>query len=239
MIESLEAKLQERCESPGSSRPPSESSRSATSTSFVSDVLEPCSDGEAASECSQCPEEPTRLPGTVSWGQAAPLQCMAAAQSPTLTSLFLCLLSPGLHFDTLSKPNSVPLPALAPTHSFLPTGLPVPLDCCGTRACSLAEAQQELQVLQRQLGESEHAPLARAWSSLPCCTVLHGLWPPSLNVLPWPFSFSPSPSALAGGLWGHVDPLYRRKGWWDAHPLEKAALGSHWVEEGLRLLNVS
>lgn len=91
MIESLEAKLQERCESPGSSRPPSESSRSATSTSFVSDVLEPCSDGEAASECSQCPEEPTRLPGTVSWGQAAPLQCMAAAQSPTLTSLFICL----------------------------------------------------------------------------------------------------------------------------------------------------
>uniref|UniRef100_A0A8V0YKM0 Phosphodiesterase 4D interacting protein n=1 Tax=Gallus gallus TaxID=9031 RepID=A0A8V0YKM0_CHICK len=134
VIESLEAKLQERCESPGSSRPPSESSRSATSTSFVSDVLEPCSDGEAASECSQCPEEPTRLPG--------------------------------LHFDTLSKPNSVPLPALAPTHSFLPTGLPVPLDCCGTRACSLAEAQQELQVLQRQLGESVTLPTAKPTASL-------------------------------------------------------------------------
>lgn len=64
VIESLEAKLQERCESPGSSRPPSESSRSATSASFVSDVLEPCSDGDAASECSQCHEEPARLTGT-------------------------------------------------------------------------------------------------------------------------------------------------------------------------------
>lgn len=64
VIKSLEAKLQERCESPGSSRPPSESSRSATSASFVSDALEPCSDGDAASECSQCHEEPTQLAGT-------------------------------------------------------------------------------------------------------------------------------------------------------------------------------
>ncbi|XP_075012751.1 myomegalin isoform X4 [Calonectris borealis] len=63
VIESLEAKLQERCESPGSSRPPSESSRSATSASFVSEGLEPCSDGDVASECSQCREEPARLAG--------------------------------------------------------------------------------------------------------------------------------------------------------------------------------
>ncbi|XP_021260422.1 myomegalin-like isoform X2 [Numida meleagris] len=134
VIESLEAKLQERCESPGSSLPPSESSRSATSTSFVSDVLEPCSDGEAASECSQCPKEPARLPG--------------------------------LHFDSLSKPNSAPVPALAPTHPFLPAGLSVPLGCCGTRACSLAEAQQELQVLQKQLGESVTLPTAKPTASL-------------------------------------------------------------------------
>ncbi|XP_065505111.1 putative neuroblastoma breakpoint family member 8 isoform X2 [Caloenas nicobarica] len=61
VIKSLEAKLQERCESPGSSRSPSESSRSATSTSFVSEGLEPCSDGDMASECSQCHQEPARL----------------------------------------------------------------------------------------------------------------------------------------------------------------------------------
>lgn len=82
VIESLEAKLQERCESPGSSCPLSESSRSATSSSFVSEGLEPCSDGEGASVCSQCHKEPAQLPGTtgclgattVGWGHAAPLQ---------------------------------------------------------------------------------------------------------------------------------------------------------------------
>lgn len=76
VIESLEVKPQERCESPGSSRPPSESSHSATSSSFVSEGLEPCSDGDTASECSQCREEPAQHTGTagcpgataVSWG---------------------------------------------------------------------------------------------------------------------------------------------------------------------------
>uniref|UniRef100_A0A663LQC4 Uncharacterized protein n=1 Tax=Athene cunicularia TaxID=194338 RepID=A0A663LQC4_ATHCN len=40
------------------------SSRSATSSSFVSEGLEPCSDGDVASECSQCRKEPARLAGT-------------------------------------------------------------------------------------------------------------------------------------------------------------------------------
>ncbi|XP_051480701.1 myomegalin-like isoform X2 [Apus apus] len=141
VIESLEAKLQERCESPGSSRPPSESSRSATSTSFVSEGLEPCSDGDVASECSQCPEEPAHLTG--------------------------------LHFDSLSKPVSAPLPALAPElPPFLPAGPLTPaaaplLGCCGTPICSLAEAQQELQVLRRQLGESVRLPVAPAKPTAP------------------------------------------------------------------------
>ncbi|XP_074007325.1 myomegalin isoform X1 [Numenius arquata] len=141
VIESLEAKLQERCESPGSSRPPSESSRSATSTSFMSEGLEPCSDGDAASECSQCHEEPARLTG--------------------------------LHFDSLSKPVNAPLPASAPRFPpFLPAGPPPPavpplLGCCGTPICSLAEAQQELQVLQRQLGESVMLPMAPAKPTAP------------------------------------------------------------------------
>uniref|UniRef100_A0A8C2UGY6 Myomegalin n=1 Tax=Coturnix japonica TaxID=93934 RepID=A0A8C2UGY6_COTJA len=147
VIESLEAKLKERCESPGSSHPPSESSRSATSTSFVSDVLEPSSDGEAASECSQCPEEPSRLPGTTSWGHAALLQLVAGAQSPMLTPLFISLLSPGLHFDSLSKPNNVPLPAPAPAHSFL--RVPV---CAG--ADLLEEHLVEIRSLRQRLEES-------------------------------------------------------------------------------------
>ncbi|KFV05063.1 Myomegalin, partial [Tauraco erythrolophus] len=134
VIESLEAKLQERCESPGSSHPPSESSRSATSTSFVSEGLEPCSDGDVASECSQCREEPARLAG--------------------------------FQFDSLSQPVSAPLPALpSGPPPFLPAGPPLPtatplLGCCKAPGCSLAEAQQELQVLRRQLGESERMPPA-------------------------------------------------------------------------------
>ncbi|XP_062472178.1 myomegalin-like isoform X3 [Pezoporus occidentalis] len=141
VIESLEVKLQERCKSPGSSHPPSESSCSATSSSFVSDGLEPCSDGDTASQCSQCCEEP-----------------------PQHT---------GLHVDSLSKPISAPLPTLAPGLSpFLPAGLPpatVPLllGCCGNPVCSLAEAQQELQVLQRQLGESMMLPMAPAKPTAP------------------------------------------------------------------------
>ncbi|KAF1611335.1 Myomegalin, partial [Eudyptes chrysolophus] len=141
VIESLEAKLQERCESPGSSRPPSESSRSATSASFVSEGLEPCSDGDVASECSQCREDPARLAG--------------------------------LHLNSLSKPVSAPLPALAPgLPPFLPSGPPPPvppplMGCCGTPVCSLAEAQQELQVLRRQLGESVTLPVAPAKPTAP------------------------------------------------------------------------
>ncbi|NXG69184.1 MYOME protein, partial [Baryphthengus martii] len=136
VIESLEAKLQERCESPGSSCPPSETSCSATSSSFVSEGLEPCSDGEVGSMCSQCHKEPAQLTG--------------------------------LHFDSLSKPVSAALPVLAPgLLPFLPAGPPAPaapplLGCCGTPVCSLAEAQQELQVLQRQLGESVTLPVTPA-----------------------------------------------------------------------------
>ncbi|XP_066180936.1 myomegalin isoform X3 [Sylvia atricapilla] len=63
VIESLEMKLQERSESPGSSCPPSESSHSASSSSFTSEGLEPCSDGDVASEYSQCHEEPAQHTG--------------------------------------------------------------------------------------------------------------------------------------------------------------------------------
>ncbi|KAM6066210.1 myomegalin isoform 2-T2 [Chlamydotis macqueenii] len=141
VIESLEAKLQERCESPGSSHPPSESSCSATSASFVSEGLEPCSDRDVASECIQCHEEPARLAG--------------------------------LQFDSLYKPISAPLPFLAPgMPPFLPAGPPPPtatphLGCCGPPICSLAEAQQELQVLRRQLGESVTLPVAPAKPTAP------------------------------------------------------------------------
>ncbi|NXH03122.1 MYOME protein, partial [Loxia leucoptera] len=141
VIESLEVKLQERSESPGSSCPPSESSHSASSSSFTSEGLEPCSDGDAASEYSQCHEEPAQ--------------------------------HTGLHFDSLSQPVSAPLPAQAPGLSpFFPAGPPPPaapalLGCCGNSVCSLAEAQQELQVLRRQLGESVTLPMAPGKPTVP------------------------------------------------------------------------
>ncbi|NXS25489.1 MYOME protein, partial [Mystacornis crossleyi] len=141
VIESLEVKLQERSESPGSSCPPSESSHSAGSSSFTSEGLEPCSDGDAASEYSQCHEEPAQ--------------------------------HTGLHFDSLSKPVTAPLPAVTPGLSpFLPAGPPSPvapplLGCCGNFVCSLAEAQQELQVLRRQLGETVTLPMAAAKPIVP------------------------------------------------------------------------
>ncbi|NXG01750.1 MYOME protein, partial [Sakesphorus luctuosus] len=182
VIESLEVKLQERSESPGSSCPPSESSHSATTSSFTSEGLEPCSDGDAASECSQCHEEPAQVTG--------------------------------LHFDSLSKPVSAPLSALASRLSpFLPAGPPAPtapqfLGCCGTSVCSLAEAQLELQVLRRQLGESvapakptvPHGPFGegskapasfcqhgalQSLAKLPGATSTHVLWdipPPSQTL---------------------------------------------------------
>nr|XP_048717843.1 myomegalin-like isoform X6 [Caretta caretta] len=53
MIETLQAKLQERCETPSSSCALSESPRSNSSTSFLSDGPEACSAGDATSEYSQ------------------------------------------------------------------------------------------------------------------------------------------------------------------------------------------
>lgn len=66
----------------------------------------------------------------------------------------------------------MPWPAAPPR--FRPAG-PAPLGCCETPAVSLAEAQQELQMLQKQLGESEHVlPGLCACERQPACVALHG-----------------------------------------------------------------
>lgn len=65
-------------------------------------------------------------------------------------------------------------------HSTLPSFLPFslsgpPLGCCETPVVSLAEAQQELQMLQKQLGESEHCCcLGVLMSGGPLAVALHG-----------------------------------------------------------------
>ncbi|XP_050818918.1 myomegalin isoform X2 [Gopherus flavomarginatus] len=183
MIETLQAKLQELCETPSSSRALSESPRSNSSASFLSDGPEACSDGDASSEYSQLQgdrsEQPSRRLTDVTHPAAlasnpspaaAPHQASAesirgyptgpSSQHPPMDS---GQTRTGLHFDSLSKPLSVPLtPAPGPS-AFLPFGPPPPtpsalLGCCGTPVFSLAEVQQELHMLQKQLGE--RGPLA-------------------------------------------------------------------------------
>ncbi|KAM7014107.1 myomegalin [Passerculus sandwichensis] len=184
VIESLEVKLQERSESPGSSCPPSESSHSASSSSFTSEGLEPCSDGDAASEYSQCHEKPAQ--------------------------------HTGLRFGSLSQPVSAPLPALAPGLSpFLPAGPPPPaapalLGCCANSVCSLAEAQQELQVLRRQLGESVTLPMAPAKPTVPLGPFGEG-------------SKAPAPFCQHGALQG---PAELPRGLWDVPPAGQLLCGA-------------
>lgn len=88
----------------------------------------------------------------------------------------------GLHFQsipTLVSLPQAPLPSAPP--SFLPfssAGPPLP-GCCETPMVSLAEAQQELQMLRKQLGESEHFLLRLCacewWTHTVClCMALAG-----------------------------------------------------------------
>lgn len=88
----------------------------------------------------------------------------------------------GLHFPsipTLVRLPQAPLPSAPP--SFLPfssTGPPL-LGCGETPVVSLAEAQQELQMLQKQLGESEHFLLhlcAWAWQPHPAWLCMALAW---------------------------------------------------------------
>uniref|UniRef100_A0A8C3D0N2 Phosphodiesterase 4D interacting protein n=1 Tax=Cairina moschata TaxID=8855 RepID=A0A8C3D0N2_CAIMO len=158
VIESLEAKLQERCESPGSSRPPSESSRSATSASFVSDALEPCSDGDAASECSQCREEPARLTGvTLPVPTAKPTASLGPFGEGGKPAASLCqhgalqslAKAPGAS-DT-RVPWDVPAPGL-PLNGALPLGYPSSQKLTG--ADLLEEHLVEIRSLRQRLEES-------------------------------------------------------------------------------------
>lgn len=88
-------------------------------------------------------------------------------------SLFL-----GFHFNCTPKPASLsqtPMRSAPPSFlPFRPSGPPL-LGCCEAPAVSLAEAQQELQMLQKQLGErSEHCCLGVLMRGGPHGAALHG-----------------------------------------------------------------
>lgn len=84
----------------------------------------------------------------------------------------------GFHFNSIPKPVSLPQAPLPSAPSsflpFSPLGPPF-LGCCETPVVSLAEAQQELQMLQKQLGESEHVccPVCLRVAASHC-VALHG-----------------------------------------------------------------
>ncbi|XP_036894657.1 myomegalin isoform X19 [Sturnira hondurensis] len=178
VIEVLQAKLDARSLTPSSSRALSDSHRSPSSSSFLSDELEACSDMDVASEythyeekkassghpdsihhsshsavLSSNPSSTTTPPGAKAEPSSNPVSLPAPQNCPQEASQ----VRPGLHFPSIPKLVSLPqapLPSAPP--SFLPfcsTGPPL-LGCCETPTVSLAAAQQELQMLQKQLGES-------------------------------------------------------------------------------------
>ncbi|XP_072823991.1 myomegalin isoform X10 [Vicugna pacos] len=178
VIEVLQAKLDARSLTPSSSRALSDSHRSPSSSSFLSDELEACSDMDIASEYTHY-EEKQASPGhsdsihhsshsavlsskpsatSASQGvKAEPSSNPISLPAPQKPPKEASQAHPGLHFQsipTLVSLPQAPLPSAPP--SFLPfssAGPPL-LGCCETPVVSLAEAQQELQMLQKQLGES-------------------------------------------------------------------------------------
>ncbi|XP_037763594.1 myomegalin isoform X5 [Chelonia mydas] len=240
MIETLQAKLQERCETPSSSRALSESPRSNSSTSFLSDGPEACSDGDATSEYSQLQGDRSERPSrrlTDNTHPAAlasnPSPAAAPHQAPA-ESIRGFPTGPssqhhpmdggqtrtGLHFDSLSKPLSVPLtPAPGPSF-FLPFGPPPPappalLGCCGTPVFSLAEVQQELHMLQKQLGERgplaappvKPVPLAGDFGEASTSRCLHV---PHLAPQSRPLQSSAQLDRKAGAAFPENNPLWAR-----------------------------
>ncbi|XP_047640820.1 myomegalin isoform X2 [Phacochoerus africanus] len=140
VIEVLQAKLDARSLTPSSSHALSDSHRSPSSSSFLSDELEVCSDMDIGSEYTHY-EEKKASPG-----------------------------HSGLHFQSIPTRVSLPqapLPSAPP--SFLPVSSAGPplLGCCETPMVSLAEAQQELQMLQKQLGESASTVPTASQATLP------------------------------------------------------------------------
>nr|XP_020859044.1 myomegalin-like isoform X5 [Phascolarctos cinereus] len=184
VIEALQSKLSTRSLTPSSSHAHSDSHRSRSSTSFLSDEMEASSDMDVASEYTQYEEDcadkaPTNILDSIhhSSNNAAPSSNLSSAttshgtkkESSSIPATMPSSQKPpkeasqahaGLYFNSIPKPVGICQPPLSSTPSiFLPFGPPSPaipplIGCCGTSVLSLAEAQQELQMLQKQLGES-------------------------------------------------------------------------------------
>uniref|UniRef100_A0A8C2UHW8 Phosphodiesterase 4D interacting protein n=1 Tax=Chinchilla lanigera TaxID=34839 RepID=A0A8C2UHW8_CHILA len=191
VIEVLQAKLDAQSLSPPSSHALSDSPRSPSSTSFLSDELEACSDMDIASEYSHYEEKKaspghsdtihhsshsavlSSKPPTTSASQGVKAESRSNSISlptPQSAPKEAVQAHPGFHFNSIPKPVSLPQAPLpsAPTSflPFSPSGPPL-LGCRETPVVSLAEAQQELQMLQKQLGESVSAAPSASAAILP------------------------------------------------------------------------
>ncbi|CAO2599333.1 Pde4dip, partial [Lemmus lemmus] len=161
VIEVLQAKLDTRSLSPRSSHTLSDSQRSASSTSFLSDEIESCSDMDVASEYTHY-EDKKPSPGHSATSASQGLKVESSNSPPSLPTpqnppKEASQAHPGFHFNSTPKPASLsqaPMCSAPPSFMpFRPSGPPL-LGCCEAPVVSLAEAQQELQMLQKQLGES-------------------------------------------------------------------------------------
>uniref|UniRef100_A0A8I3WX00 Phosphodiesterase 4D interacting protein n=1 Tax=Callithrix jacchus TaxID=9483 RepID=A0A8I3WX00_CALJA len=178
VIEVLQAKLDARSLTPSSSRALSDSHRSPSSTSFLSDELEACSDMDVASEYTHYEEKKASPGHSDSIHHSSHSAVLSSKPSSTSASQGvkaesssnpISLPTPqnppkeanqahsGFHFHSIPKLASLPqAPLPSAPSSFLPCSSAGPplLGCCETPVVSVAEAQQELQMLQKQLGES-------------------------------------------------------------------------------------
>ncbi|XP_072864149.1 myomegalin isoform X15 [Chlorocebus sabaeus] len=191
VIEVLQAKLDARSLTPSSSRALSDSHRSPSSTSFLSDELEACSDMDIASEYTHYEEKKASPGHSDSIHHSSHSAVLSSKPSSTSASQGvkaesssnpIILPTPqnppkeanqahsGFHFHSIPKLASLPQAPLPSAPSsflpFSPTGPPL-LGCCETPVVSLAEAQQELQMLQKQLGESASTVPPASTATLP------------------------------------------------------------------------
>ncbi|XP_060057962.1 myomegalin isoform X4 [Erinaceus europaeus] len=175
VIEVLQAKLDARSLTPSSSQALSDCHRSPSSSSFLSDELEACSDMDIAnsihhsSHSAVLSPKPsaTNTPHGVNTEPSSNPSSLPAPQNPPQEA---SQAYPGLHIPSMPRLVSLPQAPLPPApSSFLPfssTGPPL-LGCCETPMVSLAEAQQELQMLQKQLGESVSTGHSASPAALP------------------------------------------------------------------------
>ncbi|XP_077188421.1 myomegalin isoform X4 [Paroedura picta] len=175
IIKTLQAKLQGHSVTPSPSHTISEPPSSGSSTSFLSDGMEGYSDMEDVGDQETPREghshrhlnaglgshfEAASAPPSLSAPDAPPdsVQKNFSLPASLHPSQIPGQASAGFHPDSLSKPSSYFLaPFASGPSTFLPFGCPAAtaplLSCCGTPSFSLANAQQELQMLQKQMGE--------------------------------------------------------------------------------------